>query len=292
VPENPERDVADEEVASLWADLAQRIVQERLRRVFLVGPPNAGKSTFCRVLLRTAISAGRSAELVDADLGQKLVGPPACVTLGCSMPDERIALSALAFVGTTDPVRGWRDLVRGMARLTEAGRGDLLVFNSGGLLSGPGRRLKMNKITAVAPDFLIAIGQASSLDAVLSIHADVPTVRLPSSPLARRKTLGDRRTARREAFRAYFAEAVERTFDMSQVHMEGTLGSNAIPPAQLLVGIADRLGRDIALGIVTAGDEKAGTIACLTPREIPAACRIRWGSLLLDENFHDRPAPP
>ena len=45
----------------------------------------------------------------DADLGQKLVGPPACVTLAQGLTPVPTALS---FVGTPDPLRGWQRLKR------------------------------------------------------------------------------------------------------------------------------------------------------------------------------------
>jgi polynucleotide 5'-hydroxyl-kinase GRC3/NOL9 len=87
------------------------------KRILLLGPRDAGKSTFARALLAAAAARLMHAALLDLDVGQKLVGPPACVTLGRSGPNG-LDLLGLAFVGTTDPVRGWRPLVAGAERLS------------------------------------------------------------------------------------------------------------------------------------------------------------------------------
>ena len=123
-----------------WADAARRIRRDAIGRVLILGPNDVGKSTFARVLLDDARQEGRRAALVDADVGQKTVGPPAAVTLG--YPDgDALSLARLAFVGTTNPVQGWRLLIRGLGRLSDEANADLTVVNTSGLLRGPGRRL-------------------------------------------------------------------------------------------------------------------------------------------------------
>ncbi|MDI3308446.1 MAG: polynucleotide 5'-hydroxyl-kinase [Acetobacteraceae bacterium] len=186
-----------------WKEAAQHIAAPGIRRVLVLGPTDSGKSTLCRFLLRTA--SARDPALLDADPAQKLVGPPACVTLGRLGADSDLTLSALAFVGALDPLHGWRRLVAGTERLTSEARAGLLLANTSGLLRGAGRRLKAAKIAAVRPDLLVALGEDPGLEAVLADHATIPALRLPRSPLARRKGEGERRALRRDAFRRYFA---------------------------------------------------------------------------------------
>ena len=59
-----------------------RITAGGIHRVLVLGAPDAGKSTFRGMLLAHAAGQSRRAALLDADPGQKHVGPPACVTLG------------------------------------------------------------------------------------------------------------------------------------------------------------------------------------------------------------------
>src|SRR4051812_8774351 len=90
------------DVSEDWAAALRRIRDGKFRRVLVLGATDSGKSSFCRALLR---QAGQDGAVLDADPAQKLVGPPACVTLGRGAGPS---LAALSFVGTLDPLRGWR----------------------------------------------------------------------------------------------------------------------------------------------------------------------------------------
>jgi polynucleotide 5'-hydroxyl-kinase GRC3/NOL9 len=93
-----------------WAAAVRRVLDGNIRGVLVLGGVDADKSSFCRLLRRNAAEAGRAVELLDADLGQKLAGPPGCVTLVHRLAT---APAALAFVGALDPLRGWRRGPRG-----------------------------------------------------------------------------------------------------------------------------------------------------------------------------------
>jgi polynucleotide 5'-kinase involved in rRNA processing len=103
------------EVPQAWADAVSRIGAASWRRLAVLGERDQGKSTFCRVLLErlelfpvlmnreklrpifagalphrqtgptlagsALAQGGAGAWLLDADVGQKMIGPPACVTL-------------------------------------------------------------------------------------------------------------------------------------------------------------------------------------------------------------------
>ncbi len=277
----------DPEAPPDWAAAVDRIVAGRARRVLLLGPGDAGKSTLCRVLLRRAARSGRGVAVLDADPGQKLVGPPACATLGRG---EAPALSALAFVGALDPLRGWRPLVAGTGRLAAEAEADLLVVNTSGLLAGAGRRLKAAKIAAARPDLLVALGKGADLEAVLADHEAIPALRLARSPLARRKGEGERRALRREAFRGYFAAAPVWTLDLRGLRLEGEPGGEPSPGPRRLVALADGTGRDLALGIALGGVEgpPGGGVSLRAPRPESPVAVLRWGALRLDEDGAER----
>ncbi len=71
----------DVQIPPDWDDAAARIANGGLRRVMVLGAADGGKSTFCRFLLDELRARDRRAALLDADIGQKTVSPPACVTL-------------------------------------------------------------------------------------------------------------------------------------------------------------------------------------------------------------------
>ncbi len=268
-----------------WAAAAERIAAGGVRRVLVLGPGDAGKSTFCRVLLHRMGRNGREAALLDADPAQKLVGPPACVTLGRG---EAPTLSALVFTGALDPLRGWRRSVAGAGRLAAEAGANLLVVNTSGLLAGAGRRLKAAKIAAVRPELLVALGDGADLEAVLAEHAAIPALRLARSPLARRKGAGERRALRREAFRDYFAAAPVWMLDLRGLRLEGEPGGDAAPGPRRLVALTDAAGRDLALGVALGGEALSDAVPLRAPRPEAPVAGLRWGPLHLDENWVER----
>jgi polynucleotide 5'-hydroxyl-kinase GRC3/NOL9 len=259
-----------------WSDVAARITHESVRRVMVIGAADVGKSTFCRFLFRTARAGGRTTALLDTDVGQKTVGPPACVTLAEGNS------SKLAFVGTTDPVQGWRRVVDGARRLAHEVDSDLLVVNTGGLVGGPGRRFKADMIAAIRPDLLIAIGVGSDLEHIIADHPNVPALRLTRSPAARRKTKAARRSARQEAFRKYFEGAAVRVFSCGLVPeaLHYRLGTG------VLVGLSDRPGTDLGLGILL-GEPRSSMLEVLAHLADGDIRQVTPGSVRLREDFSD-----
>ncbi|WP_230529823.1 Clp1/GlmU family protein [Microvirga roseola] len=258
-----------------WAEAAGRIVQSGVRRVMVIGAVDVGKSALCRFLFTTAIRSGRSAALLDTDLGQKTVGPPACVTLVDSQGMR------LAFAGTTDPVAGEERLIEGARRLVQDAQADLVIVNTSGLLAGPGLKLKADKIAALQPDLLVALGDET--EAVLRRHAGTAALRVPPSPEARRKTKGERRAARRNAFRDYFAGAAVVSLDDRH---RAILKRDAPCPPGLLLGLSDDQGNDLGLGLLAACTDD-GPVTVLTPIPAEAIARITPGDLRLTDTFSD-----
>jgi polynucleotide 5'-hydroxyl-kinase GRC3/NOL9 len=259
-----------------WAEAADRILRDARRRVAVIGPVDAGKSTFCRFLVAHAAGTGRSAGLLDTDIGQKTLGPPACVTVSDA------GGLRLAFVGTTSPVHGWNRLIAGTHRLARQADAKLLVVNTSGLLAGPGRRLKAAKIQALRPDLLVTLGDSPDLGPVLDDHPQTPVLRLSPSPSARRKTDGERRAIRRNAFKAYFEAAMPVALRPRQVSMP----FHDPLPERLLVGLSDEGGEDVGLGILTGTSGNAG-ITILTPVADSLIHRVVPGFLCLNEGFSE-----
>ncbi len=254
-----------------WAEAIARIPSDRaLRRVAVLGPPDAGKSTFCRALLARAPDAA----LLDLDVGQPLAGPPACLTLDSGRG------RALAFVGTTDPVRGWRRLVEGAGTLARAAPAGLLVANTDGLLRGPGIALKRDLLAALAPDLVVTLGETPlPLD-------PIPVLRLAPSPLARRKGPGERRRARRAAF----ARVLEDTADLDlPAHLVDLEPSDGPLPPGLLLGLRDRAGRDLGIGLLDGLED--GRVRLRTAVSRDAIAAVLPGAMTLDSAFGERHIP-
>jgi polynucleotide 5'-hydroxyl-kinase GRC3/NOL9 len=268
-------------VPPAWDAAAQHIGRHALRRILVIGAADAGKSTFCRFLAEKAARTGRSTALLDTDVGQKIVGPPACVTM-----DDPCGLS-LAFVGSTNPVLGRRRLVEGTRHLAQLTSADCLIVNTSGLLAGPGRSLKAAKIDALRPDLLITVGEGPPLAPIVQDASVLPVLCVPSSPEARRKTDGERRRARREAFRRYFAQSgllKLKSGLLSPSDVEAPL------PVGLLLGLSREAGGDLGLGLLLRRPE-GDVLEVLSPVSEDDVVQVLPGLLILDEDFAEKHVP-
>ena len=184
--------------------------------VLVVGGPDCGKSTFCRVVLAAARRQGLPLAFIDADLGQSHVGPP--TTLGLKFfppyPPDSLTHPAdlLYFIGQTSPPGRLLEIVLGLQRLAAAARArcPLVLVNTSGLVSGPlAVRLKVAKAEALAPQLIIFLERGEELAAVASpLRRLAPrTCSLQVSSQARPKTWTERWQYRQERFAAYFAPA-------------------------------------------------------------------------------------
>jgi len=106
--------------------------------VLLIGGMDTGKTTLSRELLGAALAAGRPAALVDADVGQKTVGPPATISLKVVRsaedlgPEPLATPDALYFVGSTSAQGHLLPVVGRVSALNEQAKqlgADLIIVN-------------------------------------------------------------------------------------------------------------------------------------------------------------------
>src|SRR5712691_11441291 len=154
-PQGAEAEVDDH------AGLAERAAVEH-DTVVLIGGVDTGKTTMSAMMIRAALGAGRRSAYLDADLGQKSVGPP--TTVGMKLigseddlePDRLARADACYFVGATSPQGNLLPVVTGVARLLTLARDSLgaefVVVDTSGLVSGIyGQLLKYHKLELVRP---------------------------------------------------------------------------------------------------------------------------------------------
>jgi polynucleotide 5'-hydroxyl-kinase GRC3/NOL9 len=266
-----------------WLRAAEAIAERHARRVLILGPVDAGKSTFARFLLENAAERGAVAVVLDADVGQKSFGPPACITL--SEPGV-LTLDSLVFVGATNPLRRFRRTIDATRAVADAASGDLLIVNTSGLLAGAGRALKRAKIAAVRPDALVVLGAHPALTPIVNDHGAIPVLHVSISPEARRKTEGQRRRARAEAFRQYFDRAAAVSLPSDRLTIDCDTDAPDLLPERLLVGVTARDGREV-MGVVLSHSADQLQVLLPAPFEMPG--QLVCGVLALDDEFRAKP---
>ena len=234
-----------------WAELMDRLALGSWRRVVVLGGTDVGKSSFCRLLCDLLASLGRRVALLDADLGQKMVGPPACVSLA-TFTSGALDLLAIRFVGEASAAANIPGVIAATARLAGSSSVDRLVVNTSGLITGPGIPLKRWKLDVLDADHVVALARHDELAPVLHALPPGRVHRLRPSPLARRKTASLRERNRRASLLAALGDC--RPLSLPDLLVEDLHRSPPWPETLRLCGLADATGEDRALGLVRWSD--------------------------------------
>jgi polynucleotide 5'-hydroxyl-kinase GRC3/NOL9 len=246
----------------------------------VLGAPDTGKSTLCRYLIYRAYAAGQRVALVDLDLGQTHLGPPATLGLGLFPPrlpgDGGVFPEAFAFIGQTSPVGAILEVTVGCRALVDEahGRGySRVVVNTSGFVQGTGAlNLKSSQVELLHPALILGLERDQELEPLLrglgskspalpkgssptppplvgggwgegEITGGWPTLRLPVSSRAFRRDPEERRAYREARFRRYFQTARRLVLPWRPLVWEGQLWGQGEPlTAERLKHFQARLG--------------------------------------------------
>ena len=278
----------------------EALVDEAVRTkhtVMLVGGLDTGKSTLSRRLLEAAIAAGRSTAYLDADLGQKTVGPPATVTLRFPKASEDLEPGriehedAMAFVGSTSPQGHLLAVLAAVATLHRQAleaSADFVVVDTSGMVSGvSGQILKYHKAELLRPDLVVGLQRGEELLPLLGVlqrFFATQVVPLGVHPDVVPTTVDQRAENRERAMTSYFGSELHR------FRVKPTVFMPALPPLfplehlhRLLVGLSDGGGGTTGLGYLEHTPEE-GVLRLISPvAEGPKALRL--GSVRLEDGF-------
>jgi polynucleotide 5'-hydroxyl-kinase GRC3/NOL9 len=276
----------DCEVPEVWRE-ALGALAEGPRQALVVGATDAGKSTFCRWLAEVW---GVETWLIDADVGQSQLGPPA--TIGCGKAGGgRMTTEAAFFVGDVSPVTsaaaGLGAFARAVRAVREAGAARVVIDTTGWVSGADAVALKLAQGNILGSAHVMLIERASELRAFRRAWRglpDFPLHVLPPAAAARARSPGERRAFRETAFRAALAGAVECELDLREVAVSGVgeleTPLPALPPGQLL-GLNDARGRLICLGVLLHLEPQAGRLTCLCRPAGADAAEVRVGRIFL-----------
>ncbi|MDH3599117.1 MAG: Clp1/GlmU family protein [Candidatus Tectomicrobia bacterium] len=280
------------DIPSSWAASARQIQRHAWRRILVIGATDRGKSTYCQYLCHHLLAAGDSVALVDADIGQKDIGPPGTITLGypdADNPLHRLQPAAWYFIGAVSPAEHLLPMVTGARQLADAAQAARVIINTTGFVHGLGRQLKGRKIEALEPDVMVSLAQGRELDALLAPYRHIRTLHLPPSPQARRKRPQQRRANREQAFRTYFAKARNVSLTRREVRIQertpdGMITVTEMPAGferHLLCGVANRQGHGVGLAVLMHIDVDTDTLHLLTPVALEQIRMLQFGYLYI-----------
>lgn len=255
----------------------------------LIGGLDTGKTSIALEAVRHALALGRTPVLVDADVGNATVGPPACVSLKVFHTlDDMGRLDrpdGLHFVGTVTPSRLVLQQVIATSVMTRRARelGDVVIIDTTAVISGvAGETLKYHKAELCRPDRIIALQRGEEMEPLVgmlrrffgvevAVTATDPAI-LPMSPdtRARKRSEG-------------FAAALRAPLDRWKVRP--TVFAPTLPAGLqlsrldgVLVGVQSAGGGCLGLGVLSHDE---GTLRVMT-NVGEGMTGLRLGSMRID----------
>jgi polynucleotide 5'-hydroxyl-kinase GRC3/NOL9 len=282
-----------------WFDLLDTLREEKGVAIIL-GATDTGKSALAQFLIIHLCQKGLKVALVDADIGQSFLGPPATIGLSVfkSDPDWQLLLSPpeIFFVGSTTPEGHFPIHLKGVKRMVDKvpsyGAEVTLVDTTGFILGEAGKELKRKKIDLLSPRFILALQKSNEIEHVLDHYKENPLykiVRMPLSDQVKPKSIEERRINRTNKFQEYFKHSVTQELTIEEVQIEGEVldpNGDAIPLDWslringLLIGLKDGNDETLALGVIRNYFEEKKVARVLTPlREMERVKTIQLSSL-------------
>jgi polynucleotide 5'-hydroxyl-kinase GRC3/NOL9 len=290
-----------------WFGLLE-VLEEGKGIAILLGVTDTGKSTLAKFLISHLCQRGLKVGLIDADIGQSFLGPPATISLALfkSHPDWDIILSPpeIFFVGSTTPEGHFPTHLKGVKRMLDKvslyGPEVILVDTTGFVLGEAGRELKRRKIDLISPHFILALQKNEEIEIILEQYQENPLYkiyRLPISEQVRSRSMEERRINRTNKFRDYFKSSVIQELPIEEVKIEGEVldPNGALLPLDwslringLLIGLKDGNDDTLALGLTRNYVEEKKVVRISTPlREIERVRVLQLSSLRLLLLFED-----
>lgn len=206
-------------------------IDEEPTVIVVMGEVDTGKTSFCTYLANRALKAERRVAIVDADLGQSDIGPPA--TIGFShvtLPVRDLFLlqaDAVCFIGTTTPSKAVSEVIDELARMKAEGVKqdvDFLVINTDGWVVGEGAvEYKLRLVRRIAPQMVVGIQRQNELAPILDGLEGLRAMSIGSPSAIKTRDREQRKTLRELGYKKYLKGAKLQSFPLRSVRIDGYL---------------------------------------------------------------------
>ncbi len=241
--------------------------------------------------------------IVDADVGQSRVGPPACV----GWVEYGAQRGEFEFVGDVSPARRLATAVSATVRMALRGqrivRPRWLIVDTTGYVDGPGAaQLKTAKIQLLAPVTVIAVAPRGRLEHLRwpwRGREEVRWLHLNPAPACSSKTIDQRQRWRQELFARWLNGSRQHEFELDHLalqhfppksHLERMREDGQVEG--LLVGVDDERGIGLCLGLLEDVQMENTYVRIWAPPEAEGARGLRLGAIRLNPDGSPREGRP
>ena len=264
-------------MAADWADtIAQQLIDSGSVGsgvCLILGASDTGKTTLAASLAKHAASS-RPVAIVDADIGQSHIGPPA--TVGWAIADSckglsQLSAKGLSFVGDVTPTGHLLQLTAAIAQCVQQASeaAGLIIIDTPGFIHGPAaaalwwtvqRILKPASMLAVQrsnelKDILVGFEFLDTKLVFINCPQEIPT----KSPLARQRY-------RQKQFAEYFRDYCIYNISLTKVAVQRSRISGGDNLINRLLALRDGNGIDLAIGVITDWRQSENIVVVRAPK--------------------------
>ena len=227
----------DEITGSIIPDSWRTITEEVLKKQkpstsLILGNVDCGKSTLCTFFANHAFRMQYETAIIDADIEQSDIGPPATIGLGLVQRPvfDLFYLKAYDayFTGNTNPKTVTENVIEGISLLNkraEEMKSQVIIINTDGWIQGEdAKEFKTSMIRRLLPNTVIGIQNNSELENILKpIEEEGFNIfRLNPSPLTKSISREIRKELREQSYKKFLRGNVLRNFQMNWIQLERT----------------------------------------------------------------------
>ena len=260
-----------------WADkIAQKLISQGSMQkgiCLVLGAADSGKTTLVAALVKHAVSTG-PVGIIDADIGQSHIGPPAMV--GWSVikkPDvnfDRFAVGGISFVGDITPAGHLLQLTTAITQGIDclAKETDMIVIDTPGFIIGQAASVLWWTIQRmVQPNLVLAVQRTDELNDILAglkrFDFKLELVRCPSE--IEIKSPQERRKYRQRQFSTYFQNSCIHKICLRNITIQTGWDPHRDDLVGRLVSLRNGRGIDMAIGLIEQWQNDKGIVLIRAP---------------------------
>jgi len=278
-----------------WADkiALQLLSRDLMQRgsCLILGGADTGKTTLAAALGRR-LAQNRPVGIIDADVGQSHIGPPATVGWAIvrdgQLDFSQLTAGGISFVGSVTPVGHLLQLTAAIVRCVEkvSEVTELMIVDTPGFISGPAAATLWWTVQRILkPKLIVAVQRSEELSDILvglgTLGSQLELVESP--PQISAKSPRQRRSYRQSRFCRYFRDSCLYNFSLSKVAVQVCVNTSRESLLCRLVGLRDEKGTDLAIGVIDDWEDDRDIAVVRAPRlNVQQVCCLVIGDVTID----------
>lgn len=242
-------------IPSSWVNVSEELISGgKLLTVMVVGDVDSGKTSFCTYLANKALEKKLKVAVIDADLGQSDVGPPATIGFSHIVTPVKdlfeVEVESAYFIGLISPSIVIEVVIEKLSSLKNKALKntvDLLIINTDGWVDGEEAvAYKIKLIEKIVPDVVVGIQRENELLPILDALKDRKALSVNSPSVIRARDREKRRILRELSYKKYLKDAKIRSLPLNWIKVEGAFFKTKNHPSESMEKVRVLLGTNPA----------------------------------------------